>query len=79
MRAESPVEAEVYVDAAGVGAGMLHWEWEEKQMVSHVGCVGKQVGFGIEEASFVVQRSHDGTFRIHHHHRHHHPCPSPSP
>lgn len=74
MKDENQAEAEVYVDAAGGDAGILHWESEERQRVSHVGYVGRQVGFGIEEASFVVQQSHGGTFQSHHRRRHH-PCP----
>ena len=75
MKVEILVEE--YVDAVVGDVGIRHWELEARQRVLHVGYVGRRVGSGIEEASFVVRPIHDETCLIHHR-RHRHPYPFPS-
>ncbi len=55
------------------GVERHHSESEERQMEYDVGYVGKLLGSGIEEASFVARLIHDEKRRIHHRHRHRHP------
>lgn len=76
-RAENQAQAEGYVDAVVDDVEIRHWELEVTQRVSNVGYVGRQVGSGIEEASFAARPIHDETCLIHHRH-HHHPYPFPS-
>jgi hypothetical protein len=60
-----------YVGVVGGGTHRSGWEVRLKAFdVEHVG----KLDFGIEEASFEVRLTHDGTFQIHHR-RHHHPYP----
>ena len=76
-KGESQVAAEVYVAFVVGDAGRRHWEWEERQMVYDVGYVGRQVDFGIEEASFAAQPNRGEKDQIHPRHHHRRPsCPS---
>lgn len=52
------VAAEEYVVFVAGDAERHHLELEERQMVCDVGYVGRQVDFGIEEASFEVRLIH---------------------
>lgn len=64
------VAAEEYVVFVAGDAGRRHLELEERQTECDVGYVGRQVDFGIEEASFEVRLIHGEMDQIHpRHHR----------
>lgn len=74
---ESQAVVVEYVGVVVGGAGRRHLELEERQMGCDVGCVGRLVDFGIEEASSEARLIHDGMDQIRHRRHHHRPtCPS---
>jgi len=72
------VAAEEYVVFVAGDAGRHRLELAERQMVCDVGYVGRQVGFGIEEASFEVRLIRGEKDQIRPRHRRRRPSfPSP--
>jgi hypothetical protein len=72
-KGESRLVVVEYVGVVGGDVGRHHWGSEERQMECDVGCVGKLVGSGIEEASSEARLNHDGMDQIRHRHHHHRP------
>ena len=63
------VAAEEYVVFVAGDGERHHLELEERRMVYDAGYVGRQVDFGIEEASFEVRQIHGEKGQIHPRHR----------
>lgn len=62
-----------YAGAVGEGAETRRLALVGRRMECGVGYVGRQLGSGIEEASFAALRSHGESDLIRHRHHHHRP------